>query len=99
MKLRALRLGLLLAGNTIGLWVAPLILDADTSVSGLAFIAAVAIFTVLIAVMLRVVTRLAETQTLDPQSPPPEQLFRCRLRGLGGLCEPNESLLHSRTVM
>jgi len=60
MKLRLIRLGLLLAGNAIGLWIASLILDEDMRVSGLAFIIAVAVFTVLVAVLERGVSKAAE---------------------------------------
>ena len=60
MKLRMIRLGLLLVGNAIGLWIASLILDDDMRLSGLAFVVAVAIFTVLVAVLERVVAKAAE---------------------------------------
>lgn len=45
MKLRMIRLGPLLVGNAIGLWIASLILNDDMRFSGLAFVLAVAIFT------------------------------------------------------
>jgi uncharacterized membrane protein YvlD (DUF360 family) len=54
-----MRLGLLLVGNAIGLWITSLILD-DMQLSGLAFVLAVAIFTVLVAVLERLVSKAAE---------------------------------------
>ncbi len=59
MKLRMMRLGLLLVGNAIGLWITSLILD-DMQLSGLAFVLAVAIFTVLVAVLEPLVSKAAE---------------------------------------
>ena len=60
MKLRMIRLGLLLVGNAIGLWIASLILDDDMRLSGLAFVLAVAIFTVFVAVLEPLVAKAAE---------------------------------------
>jgi len=60
MKLRMIRLGLLLVGNAIGLWIASLILDDDMRLSGLAFVLAVAIFTVLVAILVPLVSKAAE---------------------------------------
>ncbi|MCH9835666.1 MAG: phage holin family protein [Ilumatobacter sp.] len=60
MKLRMIRLGLLLVGNAIGLWIASLILNEDMRLSGLAFVVAVVIFTVLVAVLEPLVSRAAE---------------------------------------
>jgi putative membrane protein len=59
-KLRLIRIGLVLAGNAIGLWITSLILDDDMSISGAAFVIAVVIFTVLMLVLDPVVSRLAE---------------------------------------
>lgn len=57
--IRALiRLALTLAGNAIGLWVAALLLD-KMSISGVAFIIAVVIFTVLEVIIQPLVTKLA----------------------------------------
>ncbi|MDG2038984.1 MAG: phage holin family protein [Ilumatobacter sp.] len=55
-----IRLGLLLVGNAIGLWIASLILNEDMRLSGLAFVVAVVIFTVLVAVLEPLVSRAAE---------------------------------------
>ncbi len=60
MKFRMIRLGLLLAGNAIGLWIASLILDDDMQLSGLAFVLAVAIFTVFVAVLEPLVSNVAD---------------------------------------
>ena len=60
MKLRMIRLGPLLVGNAIGLWIASLILNDDMRFSGLAFVLAVAIFTVFVAILEPLVTRAAE---------------------------------------
>ena len=60
MKLRMIRLGLLLVGNAIGLWIASLILNDDMRLSGLAFVLAVAIFTIFVAILEPLVTRAAE---------------------------------------
>ncbi|MDG2232911.1 MAG: phage holin family protein [Ilumatobacter sp.] len=60
MKFRMIRLGLLLAGNAIGLWIASLILDEDMQLSGLAFLLAVAIFTVFVAVLEPLVSKAAD---------------------------------------
>ena len=60
MKLRMIRLGLLLVGNAIGLWIASLILDDDMRLSGIAFVLAVAIFTVFVAVLEPLVAKAAE---------------------------------------
>lgn len=54
-----LRLGLLLVGNAIGLWVASLLLD-DVSVGGTAFVVAVAIFTVLEFILQPVISKTTE---------------------------------------
>jgi hypothetical protein len=55
-----IRLGLLLAGNAIGLWIASLILDEDMQLSGLAFVLAVAIFTVFVAILEPLVSNAAD---------------------------------------
>jgi len=60
MKFRMIRLGLLLAGNAIGLWIASLILDEDMQLSGLAFVLAVAIFTVFVAILEPLVSNAAD---------------------------------------
>lgn len=60
MKLRLIRIGLILLGNALGLWIASLLLDDDMSVSGAAFVLAVIIFTVFIVVLEPIVSRLAE---------------------------------------
>ncbi len=60
MKLRLIRIGLVLAGNAIGLWITSLLLDDDMSISGAAFLLAVVIFTVLTLVLEPVVSRLTE---------------------------------------
>lgn len=60
MKLRMIRVGLLLAGNAIGLWIASLILDEDMRLSGVAFVLAVAIFTVFVVVLEPLVSKAAE---------------------------------------
>jgi len=59
LKLRFIRVGLALAGNALGLWIASLILD-DMNISGVAFIVAVIIFTVLILVIEPLVSKVAE---------------------------------------
>ncbi len=59
MKLRLIRLGLLLAGNAVGLWITSLILDG-MDLSGVAFVIAVAIFTVMVAVLEPLVSKAAE---------------------------------------
>jgi len=53
-----IRIGLTLLGNALGLWVASLVLD-DMHVSGTAFVLAVVIFTVLIAILQPLVTKMA----------------------------------------
>jgi putative membrane protein len=60
MKFRMIRLGLLLVGNAIGLWIASLILDEDMQLSGLAFVLAVAIFTVFVAILEPLVSNVAD---------------------------------------
>jgi uncharacterized membrane protein YvlD (DUF360 family) len=60
MKLRLIRIGLVLAGNALGLWITSLLLDDDMSISGTAFIIAVVIFTVLTLVLEPIVSRLTE---------------------------------------
>ena len=60
MKFRMIRLGLLLVGNAIGLWIASLILDEDMQLSGLAFVVAVAIFTVCVAALEPLVSNAAD---------------------------------------
>jgi len=60
MKFRMIRLGLLLVGNAIGLWIAALILDEDMQLSGLAFVIAVAIFTVCVAALEPLVSNAAD---------------------------------------
>jgi uncharacterized membrane protein YvlD (DUF360 family) len=53
-----IRLGLTLAGNALGIWLAALLLDG-VSVSGTAFVIAVVIFTVLAAIIQPLVTKMA----------------------------------------
>ena len=53
-----IRIGIALLGNALGLWVASLVLD-DMSISGTAFLIAVAIFTVLTAVLQPLITKVA----------------------------------------
>lgn len=53
-----LRTVLALLGNALGLWIAALVLD-DMSISGTAFIVAVAIFTVLTVVLQPLITKAA----------------------------------------
>jgi len=60
MKLRLIRIGLILLGNALGLWIASLLLDDDMSVSGTAFVIAVVIFTVLLIVLEPLISRLTE---------------------------------------
>jgi len=60
MKLRLIRLGLVLVGNALGLWITSLLLDDDMSISGAAFVIAVVIFTVLTLVLEPIVSRLTE---------------------------------------
>ena len=60
MKLRATRIGLTLAGNALGLWIAALLLGDDMSISGLAFVIAVAIFSLLTLVLEPLIVRLTE---------------------------------------
>lgn len=58
MKLRAMRIGLTLAGNALGLLLASLLLSSDMSVSGVAFVIAVAIFSALTLVIEPLVTKV-----------------------------------------
>ena len=58
MKLRAMRIGLTLAGNALGLFLASLLLSSDMSVSGVAFVIAVAIFSALTLVIEPLVTKV-----------------------------------------
>jgi uncharacterized membrane protein YvlD (DUF360 family) len=60
MKLRLIRIGLVLAGNALGLWITSLILDDDMSVSGAAFVLAVVIFTLVVLILEPLVSSLAE---------------------------------------
>ena len=60
MKLRLIRIGLVLAGNALGLWITSLILDDDMNVSGVAFLLAVVIFTLLVLLLDPLVASLAE---------------------------------------
>ncbi len=53
-----IRLGLTLAGNALGIWLAALLLDG-VSVSGTAFVIAVVIFTVLEVIIQPLVTKMA----------------------------------------
>jgi putative membrane protein len=59
MQLRLIRIGLVLAGNALGLLITALLLD-KMSMSGLAFVIAVIIFTLLTLVLEPVVSSLAE---------------------------------------
>jgi uncharacterized membrane protein YvlD (DUF360 family) len=59
MKIKFARVGLSLVGNAIGLLIAALILD-EMSIDGVAFVVAVAIFTVLTAVIEPLVNKVAE---------------------------------------
>jgi len=59
MQLRLIRIGLVLAGNALGLLITALLLD-KMSMSGLAFVIAVIIFTLLTIVLEPIVSRLAE---------------------------------------
>ena len=59
MKVKFIRIVLALAGNAIGLLVASLVLDKMT-ISGVAFVIAVVIFTVLTAVIEPILDRIAE---------------------------------------
>ncbi len=59
MKLRLIRIGLVLGGNALGLWITAILLD-DLSISGAAFLIAVVIFTILTIVLDPIVSRLAE---------------------------------------
>jgi uncharacterized membrane protein YvlD (DUF360 family) len=59
MKLRLIRIGLVLAGNALGLLIASILID-DLEVSGAAFVIAVVVFTVLTLLLDPVVSRLAE---------------------------------------
>lgn len=59
MKVKLARIGLSLVGNAIGLLVAALVLD-KMSIDGVAFVIAVAIFTVLTAVIEPLVNKVAE---------------------------------------
>lgn len=59
MKLRLIRIGLVLVGNALGLLITALILDG-MSVSGVAFVVAVVVFTVLTLALDPLVSRLAE---------------------------------------
>lgn len=59
MKLASIRLGLGVLGNALGLLLAAALLD-DMTVSGTAFVVAVIIFTVLIAVLDWVITKVAQ---------------------------------------
>lgn len=60
MKLRLIRIGLVLAGNALGLLITSLLLGDDMDLSGAAFVIAVVIFTVLTLVLDPIVTSLAE---------------------------------------
>lgn len=60
MKLGLIRVGLVLAGNALGLWITSLLLDADMSVSGSAFVIAVVMFTVLTVALEPIVSRVTE---------------------------------------
>jgi putative membrane protein len=59
MQLRLIRIGLVLAGNALGLLITALLLD-KMSMSGLAFVIAVIIFTLLTLVLEPIVSSLAE---------------------------------------
>lgn len=59
MKVTVARVGLSLVGNAIGLLIAALLLD-EMSIDGVAFVVAVAIFTVLTAVIEPLVNKVAE---------------------------------------
>ena len=64
-----IRIGIALLGNALGLWVASLVLD-DMSISGTAFLIAVAIFTVLTAVLPPLITKVASEKALStPRTP------------------------------
>lgn len=58
MRLWMIRAGLALVGNALGLWLAAVLLDGMT-VSGFAFLVAVALFTVLLVVLSPVASRTA----------------------------------------
>ncbi len=58
MKLRAIRIGLTLLGNALGLFIASLLLGSDMSISAAAFVIAVVIFSVLTLVAEPLVTKL-----------------------------------------
>jgi putative membrane protein len=63
MKLRIIRVGLALAGNALGLWIAALLLDG-MDISGAAFVIAVLLFTVL-AALLEPALSLAAEKTVE----------------------------------
>ena len=58
MKVRAIRVGLTLLGNAIGLWLAAIFLGDSMDLSGLAFLLAVAIFTVVVLLLDPLVSRV-----------------------------------------
>ena len=60
MRLRLIRVGLVLAGNALGLLITSWILDEDMDVSGAAFVIAVVIFTILMLVLDPLVSSLAD---------------------------------------
>jgi uncharacterized membrane protein YvlD (DUF360 family) len=60
MQVRLIRIGLVLAGNALGLWIASLVLSDDMSVSGAAFIIAVVIFSALTLILEPIVSRLTD---------------------------------------
>ncbi len=59
MKLRLIRIGLMLVGNAVGLILAAALLD-DMSLDGVAFVVAVAIFTVATIVLDPLIARVAD---------------------------------------
>jgi len=62
-----IRLGLTLLGNALGLWIASLVLD-DMDVGGVAFVIAVVIFTVLMAVLQPFIAKMAREHAASLQS-------------------------------
>ena len=59
MKLRLIRIGLMLVGNAVGLILAAALLD-DMSLDGVAFVVAVAIFTIATVVLDPLIARMAD---------------------------------------